>query len=327
MTETKAFVLDVGHGSCSVVRQGSMTLVIDAGPGSTLLEFLEQQKITELDCLLISHADKDHIAGVIAVLATGTVRVRRVILNSDASKRTDTWETMLVALRHAQKTGTQFEVGITTSSSAALQRDGLPVEILAPTPYLAAKSPGSKDDKGRPITSNTASVVVRVRPTGRGGVLIAGDIDDVGLSHALEQTADFTASILVFPHHGGKPGRLAEDDFVKMLMAAVKPSSVLFSTGRGKFDTPRPAIVQAIVSQPEAIRIACTQLSERCSSAMLMSAPHLLPLPARGRERGACCAGTLSVNVDTGNIEPSLAHQAFIRSSVPTALCKLVPRT
>lgn len=33
-------ILDVGHGNSSVIRDGEMVLIVDAGPGTALLEYL-----------------------------------------------------------------------------------------------------------------------------------------------------------------------------------------------------------------------------------------------------------------------------------------------
>ena len=60
MPEPSVSVLDVGHGNCAVVLD-DRTVVVDAGPGATLLEFLQNEGVTEVEVVLISHADEDHI--------------------------------------------------------------------------------------------------------------------------------------------------------------------------------------------------------------------------------------------------------------------------
>lgn len=58
-------ILDVGHGNAAVVNTGTGIIVIDAGPRTGLLEFLTETGAPKIDALLISHADADHIAGLI----------------------------------------------------------------------------------------------------------------------------------------------------------------------------------------------------------------------------------------------------------------------
>src|SRR5207249_1881397 len=84
-------ILDVGHGSCAVLRDTNGTLVIDCALGSTLLDTLSQLKIHEISSVLISHADQDHIGGLMALLTNEDVEVQNVFLNADALKRTKIW--------------------------------------------------------------------------------------------------------------------------------------------------------------------------------------------------------------------------------------------
>src|SRR6266567_6543746 len=85
-------VLDVGHGSSAILRETNGTIVIDCGPNSTLVEALDYLKIQDISSILISHADQDHIGGVIDILSKRDTRVHNVFLNADAMKRTDIWE-------------------------------------------------------------------------------------------------------------------------------------------------------------------------------------------------------------------------------------------
>ena len=68
-------VLDVGHGSCAILAEAARIVVFDAGPKSGLLEFLLQHQINTIDVVMISHADRDHIEGLIAILGTNAIAV------------------------------------------------------------------------------------------------------------------------------------------------------------------------------------------------------------------------------------------------------------
>src|SRR3990172_11947028 len=88
-TKAVLAVIDVGHGNAAVAVADGRVVVIDAGPKVGLLEYLLREKIEDVDLVILSHADRDHIAGLIGLLGTGTIRVRRVRLNSDAMKGSD----------------------------------------------------------------------------------------------------------------------------------------------------------------------------------------------------------------------------------------------
>lgn len=62
-------ILDVGHGSCALLRETNSTIVIDCGPNATLIDVLDHLNIRDISTILISHADQDHIGGVIDILS------------------------------------------------------------------------------------------------------------------------------------------------------------------------------------------------------------------------------------------------------------------
>lgn len=326
MAEPAVAVLDVGHGNCAVVIDSKGTVVIDAGRGSTLLEFLETEGVTKVDVLLISHADEDHIDGVISLLESGTVKVDLVHLNSDAMKGTALWDDLTLLLDKANSANRlKFEVSLTTNHTGSFDQGTVRIEVLAPSPGLAAKGPGSTDHKGRRLTSNSASAVFRLKRDGVPTMLFPGDLDDVGFENLLESGQDVRASVLVFPHHGGAGTRGDVTGFAQRVCEAVSPDNVIFSIGRGKYATPRPEIVTAIRQLAPRARILCTQLSEHCASAVPAQDPtHLTDKISQGRELRKCCAGTIVIRL--GHPEPGLlpvldAHREFIAKMAPNALC------
>jgi competence protein ComEC len=325
MTEPTVSILDVGHGNCAVLIDDKV-VVIDAGPGTTLLDFLEKEGIKEVGVVLISHADEDHIKGLVSLLESQTIALQVIRINSDALKASPTWNDLTFLLDEANKAGKlRFDVGLTTNQTGDFDTAEIKVQILAPSPGLAAKGPGSHDHKGRKLTSNSSSAVVRLLRDGRPLLLLPGDIDEIGLANLMESNADISAEIAVFPHHGGGPASTDLSAFATAFCTASKATKLIFSIGRGKYDTPRPEIVAAVRSVIPKIRILCTQLSEHCASQLPGTDPaHLSDKVSKGRESRKCCAGTISLTL--AGKEPSIlpvleGHGGFIASSAPTALC------
>lgn len=63
--------LDVGHGDSTLILCGEYAMMIDCGDiaqGENLRSYLLEQDVTELDYLVLTHPDKDHIGGAPAVL-------------------------------------------------------------------------------------------------------------------------------------------------------------------------------------------------------------------------------------------------------------------
>lgn len=80
------YILDVGHGNSSVLIDSQNVTVIDAGLGIKLIEFLETNGVKEIDYLLLSHADRDHIGGTMGLLTSENILVKNVFLNTDSVK-------------------------------------------------------------------------------------------------------------------------------------------------------------------------------------------------------------------------------------------------
>ncbi|MGB7413967.1 MAG: MBL fold metallo-hydrolase [Thermosynechococcaceae cyanobacterium] len=322
----KLYILDVGHGNSSVLITQSGVLVVDAGPGAALLEFLQREKVYHVDTLLISHADADHVRGVIALLASESVEIGQVYLNSDALKTSDLWDDLVYTLDKAHRDQSiKFETSLHRGHTDDFNLGCIRVEILAPSQYLAARGPGSTDREGNPLTSNSVSAVIRLSSNDQPVVMFPGDLDEVGLSNLLQENDSPSAPLVIFPHHGGHPGRNSDMvKFTRDFCNAVKPQKVIFSIGRGRYGTPQPEIVATILAEVPEVNIACTQLSVRCARELPRAEQsYLLEIYAHGQEHGHCCAGTLVIDLDdiTTVSDPNIEHLEFIQNHLPGALC------
>ncbi len=320
-------ILDVGHGSCAVLddRSGSGVHVIDAGPGSSLLEFLKQRQITDIASVFITHADADHMAGLIALLAQKDIRVNKVFLNPDASQTSKRWMDLrqVVDNQPPQRLSTE----LTTETVLDIPKSGMQVEILAPKPVLAMSGPGGTDLQGRVLTSHSMSVVIRIIVDTKPEVLIMGDIDKTGFENLQDDCPQLHARVLVFPHHGGASGFSNDFDFARDLCSKVDPETVVFSIGRSRFSFPKPQIVQGVRATSSQLHIACTQLSKSCATDIPSAFPsHLTDEYARGRQTNQCCAGTISIGLgETEKAREQSAqhqHKNFVALYVPDALCQ-----
>lgn len=327
-------IVDVGHGNCAVLVDTGGVVVIDAGPGTALLEFLEQEGIAKVDVVLISHADKDHIEGLVALVSSQKYEVGVIRINSDALKDSKLWDDLLFSLNKAFFAGAlQFNVALTVADSGNFDRGDIHIEILAPDPYIAGRGPGSTDRNGRKLTSNSVSAVIRLVKDHTAIALLAGDLDDVGLDNLINNHLDCRAPILVFPHHGGRPGAGDMTAFTEKLVDLVQPETVIFSVRRGgQNNNPQPDIVLTVREKLPNVRVACTQLSKRCAANVPNNQPtHLSAKYAQGRQTNGCCGGTFVINLaepDRSFLPILQDHIDFIQANAETALCQqpIVPR-
>lgn len=321
MALPELLILDVGHGSCAVLLDTAGVTVIDCAPGVTLKETLDQINVTDISTVLISHADEDHLGGLIALLQDPEITVRNVYINPDAVKRTEIWHDVRIALAEARKTKeTQVHPQLNTNLTGSLDSGDVRVEVLAPNPEFALSGVGGEDLERRRITSNSMSGVIRLSYKEKSLALITGDLDGVGLLNLLDGGDDIKADILVFPHHGGRPGGAEPAQFASDLCGRVEPKLVVFSMARSRTGFPRRDVVESIkASAPEA-HIACTQLAQECASDTPNALRHLIDYPARGREKNSCCAGTIRVEIGEQESCDDFIndHRAFVISISPT---------
>ncbi|MEJ7590288.1 MAG: MBL fold metallo-hydrolase [Planctomycetaceae bacterium] len=321
-------ILDVGHGNCCVVSDNGETCVIDTGLGTALLEFLTERGVTKLGFVLLSHADQDHISGLLHLLASKEVTIDRVRLNTDAAKQTKLWKNLLYELEQQESQGKlNWEVQLTADSSEDFPVGNVELEVIAPGKVLAGLGAGNKTNEGKKITSNSVSAVILHVKSGKVIAAVPGDVDQVGLNDLKRRLLgkQLSAPILVYPHHGGLSGSGSSEKFASDICEMFSPEVVIFSIGRGLHSTPRPEIVAAVRKKVSNVRIACTQLSEHCAATVpTFDASHLLPVYSDGRTERRCCAGTMVIDVDaSGELRPTDAdHGAFIDRHAETAICR-----
>jgi len=326
MSLPELIILDVGHGNCAILRDTNGVIIIDCPQGVTLIETLENLSIKEISHILISHADADHIAGIINLLSNETIKINKVHLNPDLCRGTETWNDLLIALKDARlRLGTVVSTELTTTKTGQLNVGQVLVEILAPTPELALVGGVGRTVDERRLNRNSTSAVVGLVHDSHRVAILGADIDQVGLDQLLKERSDLKADILVFPHHGGKPGGADGKAFAQQLCDLVKPNLVVFSIARGRFGNPREEIVEGVVTSVPKAHILCTQLSRNCADSVPDSEPaHLNAMPARGRTSNSCCGGTVSIKIAGNKTTYAVgiaAHQQFI-DRVSHPLCR-----
>lgn len=320
-------VIDVGHGNATLISSVAETVLVDAGGGVAIVQYLLQAGITHLDTVVVSHADKDHVGGLLALLSTGEVTIDRVVLNSDGTKDSILWSDLAYELDHLERSE-KVEVLSAFKENYVLptMTPGLEIRALAPRPLLVQLGVGNTDRDGDKITSNSISAVLSVRYENRGIALLAGDMDRMGWKHLKQTGHDLRADVLVVPHHGGWWGtRQRTKEMTSELCLAVAPSHAFVSNGRGSHDNPRAEVVAAIRETVPRARIACTQVSSLCLIKEL-ARPEMKTrrIFSAGARRNACCAGSMHVPVyaTTGSQIDLTYHDAFVDRLGNDALCR-----
>jgi beta-lactamase superfamily II metal-dependent hydrolase len=318
-------IIDVGHGNSTVLRDGNEIVVIDCGAKSSgLLDFLHKEEIKEIKMLFISHADQDHLGGLLGLLSSEEFTIHEVIVNSDSTKQSGIWNDLLYELDYLNEKGKiRFHIGI-SRSKALIKCGEIEIEIASPTPFLGGRGVGSTDIKERTITSNSLSASFKIYWQKVSVAYLAGDIDLIGLEDMLRHEADIQSQLLLFPHHGGRTGHTDPVPFTEVLCDRVRPDTVIFSIGRNRFENPKPEIVKTVRRTIKNVRISCTQLSKNCMKNISVKlSSHLVDMFSNGREDNNCCSGTFVVKLGEKVLHYPATdpHITFIKSAAKTPMC------
>jgi competence protein ComEC len=216
--ETRVTLLAVGAGQCAVVQPPSgRTVLVDAGSsslsdlvGKCLGPFLRHARCTEVDTIVMSHGDYDHISAVEELVRGYGVRevwtspqlVRHAAPGSQVQE-------LLAALDRMERTPRLLAPGDRTP----LGRD-TSVEVLWPPP-----------DAKLSQATNDACLVIKLTHAGR-SILFPGDIQDLAMRELLRDPAKLKSDVLVAPHHG------SSESLTPAFVRAVDPQYVVSSNDR-----------------------------------------------------------------------------------------------
>lgn len=199
--------LDVGQGdSILITSPEGKSVIIDGGKSeSRMRELIRQYDIRNVSMVVATHADADHITGLIPVVA---LNKPQLFVNNGLSHPTQTWQKLL---NIAQLAGTK---GLKAVGNQVVNLGSVKLTLLAPPTGMADQ--------------NTNSVGVLVQ-YGAFRALMTGDSETPETDAWLRTLpASLLGPVDVYKsiHHGAANG-----DSLKWLQA-VKPKNVVISVGQ-----------------------------------------------------------------------------------------------
>ena len=210
----EASFIDVGQGDSILLHTAQDTdILIDGGPrsaGPTVVAHLQDESVDDVDVMVLSHGDADHVGGLIDVLQSD-IPVESVIYNGQ-SRETDTYATLQAEMRRHDLTPTPAEIGQTHRWGA------VDAAVLNPQKTLMG-------------VPNQNSVVLLVSYE-EVSFLFTGDIDDAAKGAILDAGTPVAAEVLKVAHHGG------EDSASEPFLEAVDPALAVISVGDNAYGHP-----------------------------------------------------------------------------------------
>ncbi len=219
-------VVDVGQGLCQVIQfPDGRTMVADAGGlngfdvgGSVVAPYLRRLGIKRIDILAVSHAERDHIGGVPALLRQ--FQVGQLWLGQGTNPGLDAyWEVLRLAKEKAIPIR-MWDHRLTLSIDRDLSLDVLPCQSC----------PGK-------MSRNARCLVLRIGFNGR-HVLLTGDIDK-WRERRVSTSGLLSSEIMVMPHHG------STSSSSKVFLHAVHPLIAICSCGyKNSFHLPSKKVLK-----------------------------------------------------------------------------------
>jgi len=223
------YFLDVGQGDAILLRApGGQVVLVDGGPDPLTLASRLGQILPfwqrRVDLVVATHADQDHLAGLISVLER--YRVGHVLQPATMG------EGALVAQWQEALLSSGAQVVEASRGTRVWLGEELCVEVLHPPPA------GSRNV--READDNQDSVVLRVQQ-GSFALLLTADIDAEGEAELLQMGQPLQATLLKVAHHGSTSATSAR------FLAAVSPQMAVISVGAGnRFGHPGEEVLQRL---------------------------------------------------------------------------------
>ena len=221
--EFEVVAADIGQGTAVLVRTAGHLLVYDAGPAYSpesdagmrvLLPLLRARGERQVDLLMLSHRDGDHVGGAAALKAGLPVLALSTSLADD--------HPLLAGAAPHQR----------CVAGQRWQWDGVGFEVLHP---LAS-------DHEQPLKPNALSCVLRVQGVSGGQplrLLLTGDIEAAQEAALLARDAEaLRADVLLVPHHGSRTSSSAA------FLQAVRPQVAVVQAGyRSRYGHPAAEVM------------------------------------------------------------------------------------
>lgn len=173
--------LDVGQGLAVFVQSDGHNLLYDGGDrnsSSFVVAYLKDQGVTDIDYLISSHYDSDHLAGLIGCLNAFHVSA---VIGSDYQHGSNLYQSFM---------DTTAAEGLTVQHPAV----GREYELGSAT--FTVLSPAAIGEN-----SNANSVVIKFSH-GRNSFLLTGDADHNAEAAMVAAGLDLTCDVLSVAHHG-----------------------------------------------------------------------------------------------------------------------------
>lgn len=225
--ELEVDYLNVGQGDSILIKTPyEQNILIDGGPDNSVLSGLGNNLAyydKDIDLVILSHPDADHVTGLVEVLRR--YHVKKVMLTGVSHKASY----YLAFLDEIKKQNIPTEI-VKGPEDITLGKD-LDMRILYPLTCLE----GQKVEN-----TNDTSIVADLRYK-NDSFLFTGDAEQKVEDELISDKVDLSADVLKVSHHGSKTATSQE------FLDAVKPQIAVISVGKdNKYGHPTPTVLDRL---------------------------------------------------------------------------------
>jgi competence protein ComEC len=238
----KVDFLSVGQGDSQFIETpAGHQILIDGGPSSVILDKLGQRMPfwdRTIDVVILSHPEKDHMAGILEVLQrykvgyflwTGAIKNDAENKQlADLLKKASSGKSALAALSGQKQTKV-----VTISAGGKIKAGNVLIDILYPFENLSGREFKN--------TSNDSGIVAKVT-YGKDSFLFTGDIGFTAESQLANsyELANLNADVLKVAHHGSKYSTS------ELFLENVNPEYAVIEVGKNSYGHPTPEVLQRL---------------------------------------------------------------------------------
>lgn len=198
--------LDVGQGDCTLIQCDGQTMLIDAGnndKANDVRDYLISKGITQLNYVIGTHPDADHVGGLDVVIDTFDCQT---IFMPNRTSNTRTYQDVIQSMQMRNETNTTPVVGTTyTLGSASFT-------IIAP----------NSNDYGENTNDYSIGILLQ---HGENRFLFTGDAEEHAEQDMMQNGIDLSADVYKAAHHGSRTASTSA------FLDAVHPTYAIISCG------------------------------------------------------------------------------------------------
>ena len=219
--ELQVHFIDIGQGDSTLIIYDDFHILIDGGNNGAediLLNYLEAVGVDDLEIVVATHPDADHIGGLAEVLQTYSVDL---IIDSGEAHTSQTYKAYLKQVEEQKQLGAQY-----------LEDDDLVFELADGVTFEVIETGDDNGDR------NNNSVVTKLTYNDV-AFLFTGDMESKTEEKILYR--DLEAEILKAGHHGSQTS--SSIDFLQ----EVQPEVVVISAGlNNSYGHPHRALLERV---------------------------------------------------------------------------------